>query len=78
MKISFGDLEIDLAARELRRGHTPLTVEPKAFDVLSCLIEHRDRIVSKDELIDAAWGYRTDRRPSTPLRPRRRGVTVTT
>ncbi len=32
-----------------------MLVEPKAFDVLRFLIEHRDRLVTKDELLDAIW-----------------------
>ena len=33
----------------------PVALEPKTFDVLSLLIEHRDRLVTKDELLDAVW-----------------------
>jgi len=51
----FGDCELDLAARELRRGGEAQRVEPKVFDLLAFLIEHRDRVVSKDELLDALW-----------------------
>ena len=32
-----------------------IPLEPKAFDVLVHLIEHRDRVVTKDELLDAVW-----------------------
>ena len=37
------------------RGDVPIPLEPKAFDVLVHLIEHRDRVVTKDELLDAVW-----------------------
>jgi Tol biopolymer transport system component/DNA-binding winged helix-turn-helix (wHTH) protein len=35
---------------------TPVALEPKCFDVLRYLIEHRDRLVGKDDLLDAVWG----------------------
>lgn len=52
----FGSHAIDLRARTLRseRGDVPL--EPKVFDCLAYLIEHRDRAVGRDELISAVWG----------------------
>ncbi len=55
MTIAFGEFEIDLAARELRRGKSLVTIEPKAFDVLSLLLENRERVVTKDELVDVVW-----------------------
>ena len=33
-------------------------MEPQAFDVLVYLVRHRDRVVSKDELMDQVWGGR--------------------
>src|SRR5688572_31412319 len=37
------------------RGGVAIPLEPKAFDVLIHLIEHRDRVVTKEELLDAVW-----------------------
>jgi Tol biopolymer transport system component/DNA-binding winged helix-turn-helix (wHTH) protein len=51
----FGDIHVDFARMSLWRGQQPVLVEPKAFDVLRFLIEHRDRLVTKDELLDAIW-----------------------
>ncbi|MGH9385463.1 MAG: winged helix-turn-helix domain-containing protein, partial [Vicinamibacterales bacterium] len=51
----FGDFSVDLPRMALSRNGQPLLVEPKAFDVLCVLIEHRDRLVTKDELLDAVW-----------------------
>src|SRR5262245_7301942 len=39
----------------LSRAGTVVTIEPKAFDVLRYLVEHRDRLVTKEELLDAIW-----------------------
>jgi TolB-like protein/cytochrome c-type biogenesis protein CcmH/NrfG len=55
MILRFGDCEIDIARRELRRATAPVHVEPQVFDLLVHLVQHRDRVVSKDELIAAVW-----------------------
>ena len=54
----FGDLEIDVPGRELRRHGESIHLEPQAFDLLGYLIEHRDRVVGKIELLDGVWGHR--------------------
>ena len=51
----FADFEIDIARRELRRGGAVVHIEPQVFDLLVHLIRNRDRIVSKDELIEVIW-----------------------
>ena len=58
MKFVFGDHTLDTNRRELRRRGEPIAVEPQVFDFLVYLIEHRDRVVSKDDLIGAVWGGR--------------------
>jgi pimeloyl-ACP methyl ester carboxylesterase/DNA-binding winged helix-turn-helix (wHTH) protein len=44
--------------RELRRGADLIALEPQVFDLLVYLVENRDRVVSKDDLIAAVWGGR--------------------
>ncbi|HET7696186.1 MAG TPA: winged helix-turn-helix domain-containing protein [Vicinamibacterales bacterium] len=51
----FGDVQVDTGRMAARRGGGAIPLEPKAFDVLVHLIEHRDRVVAKDELLDAVW-----------------------
>src|SRR5262249_14911039 len=51
----FLDFTLDLDTAELRRGGTTVHVEPQVFTLIVCLIERRDRVVSRDELIDAVW-----------------------
>ena len=58
MIIRFEDLELDLSLVELRRSGVRVPVEPKVFDVLAYLIEHRERVVPKEELMDTVWGGR--------------------
>lgn len=50
-----GDVTVDLRRMLVMRGGQPVSLEPKTFDVLRYLIEHRDRLVTKEELLDAAW-----------------------
>ncbi|MEL6265991.1 MAG: transcriptional regulator, partial [Pseudomonadota bacterium] len=51
----FNEILLDRGRRELKDGGNPISVEPKVFDVLLYLIEHRDRMVGRDELLDACW-----------------------
>ena len=58
MVLMFGDYRLDIARRELRRGGEIVSLEPKAFDLLAFLVRHRDRVVSKDDLLQEVWGGR--------------------
>jgi TolB-like protein len=51
----FGTFELDIAAQELRDGATSLSVEPQVFALLVHLIENRDRVVSRDDIIGSVW-----------------------
>jgi len=51
----FGEFELDCARRELRRRGEVVPIQPKAFELLRYLVEHRDRAVDKEELQDALW-----------------------
>jgi adenylate cyclase len=54
----FADHVLDTDRRELRRGAEPVAVEPQVFDLLIYLVQNRDRVVSKDDLIASVWGGR--------------------
>ncbi len=58
MQFVFGDQALDVDRRELRRGSGAVAVEPQVFDLLVYLLENRDRVVSKDDLIASVWGGR--------------------
>ena len=55
---AFGDYELDTRLHELRRAGDRLHVEPQVFDVLAHLFASRDRLVTKEELLDQVWGHR--------------------
>ncbi|MGH3761478.1 alpha/beta fold hydrolase [Actinophytocola sp.] len=54
----FADCQLDPRQFELRRGGDVVHVEPQVFTLLAHLIEHRDRVVAKTELLDAVWASR--------------------
>jgi DNA-binding winged helix-turn-helix (wHTH) protein len=54
-RVSFGLFVLDGGTRELRRGQEPVHLAPKAFDLLSTLIEQRPRAVSKAALYERLW-----------------------
>src|SRR5215471_17992446 len=58
MQFSFREYSLDTDRRELRRGSKPIAVEPQVFDLLTYVVEHRDRVVTKDDLLEVVWGGR--------------------
>jgi adenylate cyclase len=58
LRYLFEDYALDTQRRELCRGNAPVAIEPKVFDLLAYVIENRERVVSRDDLIDHVWGGR--------------------
>jgi predicted ATPase/DNA-binding winged helix-turn-helix (wHTH) protein len=58
VRFSFGRFVIDTERFVLERDGQPVAVQPQVFDVLAHLLEHRDRVVPKEELLDVIWGDR--------------------
>lgn len=59
MQFLFRDHLLDTDRRELSREQVPIAVEPQVFDLVVHLMQNRDRVVSKDELIDKIWHGRS-------------------
>jgi TolB-like protein/tetratricopeptide (TPR) repeat protein len=55
MRFAFGEYQLDTEARSLQRSGQAVHVEPKVFDLLAYLIEHRERVATPDELLEALW-----------------------
>jgi two-component system alkaline phosphatase synthesis response regulator PhoP len=53
---SFGDIEVDFRRGEMRRGGTAVELTPIEFKLLDVFIRARGRVLSRDQLMDAAWG----------------------
>jgi TolB-like protein len=54
----FENCSLDTDRRELHRAGKSIAVEPQVFDLLTYLVENRDRVVTKDDMIAAVWGGR--------------------
>src|SRR5882762_9341094 len=58
MQFLFSDQVLDTDRRELCRGRDRVSIEPQVFDLLVFLMQNRERVVSKDDLIAAVWDGR--------------------
>ena len=58
LRYLFEEYAFDTDHRELHRGADLVSVAPQVFDLLDYLIRNRERVVSKDDLINAIWNGR--------------------
>ena len=58
MRYLFEEYAFDTDRRELHHGADVVSVAPQVFDLLDYLIHNRERVVSKDDLINAIWNGR--------------------
>ena len=58
LRFLFGEHVLDTARRELRRGGERIELEPQVFDLFVYLLQNRERVVSKDDLLASVWGGR--------------------
>src|SRR5258707_3317431 len=58
VEFNFDNHILDTDRRELRRGADLVAMQPQVFDLLVHLLKHRDRVVSRDDLIALVWGGR--------------------
>jgi len=58
-RYAFGDVEVDFTRGELRRGGRPVDVTPIELKLLAAFIARRGRVLSRDQILDAAWGSGT-------------------
>ena len=56
-RMQFGDLLIDAERREVTLRGNPLPLKPKEYELLSYLAEARGRALSRDQLLEAVWGW---------------------
>jgi TolB-like protein len=59
LRYLFEDYAFDTDRRELHRGADIVSIAPQVFDLLDYLIRNRERVVSKDDLINAIWNGRS-------------------
>jgi DNA-binding winged helix-turn-helix (wHTH) protein/tetratricopeptide (TPR) repeat protein len=72
----FGPFQLDTHRGLLSGSNGDVQLEPRAWDVLTLLVENHDRIVSRDELISAVWSGRavSDAAVATPIKAIRRAL----
>ena len=58
MQYRFEDYVLDPERRELTRGFEAIAAGPQVFDLLLYLVQNREHVVSKDELLDGVWDGR--------------------
>jgi DNA-binding response OmpR family regulator len=54
---SFGECEIDFAKMSAKRAATPITLTAHEFKLLKYFVEHPERVLSREELLNEVWGY---------------------
>jgi DNA-binding response OmpR family regulator len=54
---SFGECEIDFAKMSARRAGVPVTLTAHEFKLLKYFVEHAERVLSREELLNEVWGY---------------------
>jgi DNA-binding response OmpR family regulator len=56
-RVQFGDIELCFRNFEATKGGRPLELSPREFKIMKYFVEHRGEVVSRDQLLDAVWGY---------------------
>jgi two-component system, OmpR family, response regulator len=59
-KLRCEDLEMDLLSRKVRRGETPVDLQPREFRLLEYLMRHADQVVTRTMLLEGVWDYHFD------------------
>lgn len=56
-RLKFGGLEIDMAGREVYVDGAKASMTPKEYDLLFYLVRNKGRALSREQLLEAVWGY---------------------
>lgn len=56
-QLSFGDLTVDLEKREVQSGGEPVNLRTKEFDCLAIFIQNPGIVLTRERLLELAWGY---------------------
>jgi two-component system response regulator RegX3 len=55
--VRVGPVEVDLAGRRLLRDGKPVSLTPRAFDLLAYLVRNRGQVLTREQLLEQVWGY---------------------
>lgn len=56
-RFQLAELSLDTESREVRRGERTIDLTPKEFDLLKYLIQHPRQVKTRDQILEAVWGY---------------------
>jgi DNA-binding response OmpR family regulator len=56
-KFAFADVELDFQKYKAAKKGVPVELSPKEFELLKFLVNHRGETVTREQLLDAVWGY---------------------
>lgn len=56
-RLEAGDIVLDVAAREVKRGGMVVALRPKEFELLEYLMRHPNQVLSRERILDTVWGY---------------------
>jgi DNA-binding response OmpR family regulator len=54
--LRFGDVEVDFRLLRATRAGAPLDLTPREYAILACLLARRGEVVSREQLLQVAWG----------------------
>ena len=60
-ELRVGDLVVDPRRRTVRHGEHPVTLTPREFTLLECLVRHAGQVRSKEQILEEVWGEGDDR-----------------
>lgn len=63
--VSFGDISVNITARTVTKKGEPIGLSLREFDLLSCLCEHKNMAVSKEQILSEVWGAFSFVEPAT-------------
>jgi len=63
--LEVGDLTLDTNSYEVKRGNVLISVSAKEFSLLEYLMKHKDKILTKEQIISHVWSYDSDILPNT-------------
>lgn len=56
-QLSIGDLHVHVTRREVKRSEQIIELTPREFDLLVCLLQNKNIVLTRDQLMDKVWGY---------------------
>jgi DNA-binding response OmpR family regulator len=55
--VTLGEVTVDLKTRDIVRAGQPISLTPREYDLLVCLMKHKNQVLTREQLIEQVWGY---------------------